>query len=280
MRPQATRPDRGHLLAATAPQTFEFLFSAPRPGTSAFAVSRGGHWQFRMGLLTKTKNRSVLVAGLDNAGKSTLLCALPQVRNRIVKAAKHNGLSTAFTLPTPGMQLVEMSMFKRQGDDQTCWRRWCCLNRKTKVSWQIWDLSGQGRHRPLWLHYCTQVHAIIFVVDLTDPARVAIARDELAALTENPAVLERRTPFLFFAHKQDLAQEMDTALSLDVSFECFACFGCYELSPIPPFGRLAKFARGKMIHLPAHQNTSLRSCACLCQDVRLAFGLDTLHSVS
>ena len=110
-----------------------------------------------------------MVVGLDNCGKSTLLCALPEVSSRIAKAAKHNGLTVASTLPTPGMQLVQLSMAKRRSDDQSLLKR--LFGRQSTVRWQIWDLSGQGKHRPLWSYYSSQVHAIVFVVDLTDPGK-------------------------------------------------------------------------------------------------------------
>ncbi|CAM9923217.1 unnamed protein product, partial [Hapterophycus canaliculatus] len=36
-----------------------------------------------------------------------------------------------------------------------------------------------GRYRNLWASHASHVHGVIFVVDATDPPRIAVARDEL-----------------------------------------------------------------------------------------------------
>eukprot|EP00639_Heterosigma_akashiwo_P022252 CAMPEP_0206409776 /NCGR_PEP_ID=MMETSP0294-20121207/32126_1 /ASSEMBLY_ACC=CAM_ASM_000327 /TAXON_ID=39354 /ORGANISM="Heterosigma akashiwo, Strain CCMP2393" /LENGTH=74 /DNA_ID=CAMNT_0053869851 /DNA_START=119 /DNA_END=339 /DNA_ORIENTATION=+ len=74
-------------------------------------------------------------------------------------------------MPTVGLQLLEM--------------------KKKNVQWRVWDMSGQGRYRALWKYYCPHVQAIIFVVDLVDIDRIAVAKDELYAVLNHKAVKER-----------------------------------------------------------------------------------------
>ena len=81
-----------------------------------------------------------MVVGLDNAGKTTLLCNLSGIHEKVEAATLAAGLGAAQTLPTPGMQLVEyqtMTPSNRGLLDEI-------------VHWQIWDMSGQGRYRDMW----------------------------------------------------------------------------------------------------------------------------------
>ena len=75
---------------------------------------------------------------------------------------------------------------------------------KTAVGkvFNIWDVGGQDKTRPLWRSYTRCTDAIIFVVDSADSDRLEEARLELlkiAKLTERYSV-----PILVLANKQDL----------------------------------------------------------------------------
>ena len=81
---------------------------------------------------------------------------------------------------------------------------------KTRLGkvFNIWDVGGQDKTRPLWRSYTRCTDAIIFVVDSSDKDRMEEAKLELlkiAKLTERYAV-----PILVLANKQDLplAQEL------------------------------------------------------------------------
>ena len=74
----------------------------------------------------------------------------------------------------------------------------------------IWDVGGQDKTRPLWRSYTRCTDAIIFVVDSSDSDRLEEAKLELlkiAKLTERYSV-----PILVLANMQDLplAQELGT----------------------------------------------------------------------
>ncbi|RVE40631.1 hypothetical protein evm_014718 [Chilo suppressalis] len=84
---------------------------------------------------------TVLVLGLDNSGKSTLLDALRPPEQRV-----HH------SQPTVGQQ---QDHFQSSG-----------------VSFSAWDVSGAPRHRALWERHYRRAHAVIFVVDSADHLRL------------------------------------------------------------------------------------------------------------
>ena len=51
---------------------------------------------------------------------------------------------------------------------------------KNGISFNVFDMSGQGRYRNLWEHYYKDVGGIIFCIDSTDAIRMCVAKDELA----------------------------------------------------------------------------------------------------
>ncbi|CAH8827046.1 unnamed protein product [Trichobilharzia szidati] len=136
-----------------------------------------------MGLLTilkklkqKEKEMRILLLGLDNAGKTT-----------IVK--KFNGEDINSISPTLGFRIetLEHMGFK--------------LN--------IWDVGGQKSLRSYWRNYFETTDALIWVIDSSDCLRLEDCQQELAKLL----VEERLTgaTLLVFANKQDLAASMKPA---------------------------------------------------------------------
>lgn len=117
----------------------------------------------------------VLVIGLDNSGKTTLLHHL---KPKTVSA-------TLEVTPTVGFQVEEFS----QGD----------------IHFTVYDMSGQGRYRSLWEHYYADVEAIIYVIDSTDRLRMCVAREELELLLQHDLIKSKKLPILFFANKMDMA---------------------------------------------------------------------------
>ncbi|CAL8077869.1 unnamed protein product [Calicophoron daubneyi] len=157
-----------------------------------------------MGLLTilkklKQKEREirVLILGLDNAGKTT-----------IVK--KFNGEDINSISPTLGfsIQTLEHMGYK--------------LN--------VWDVGGQKSLRSYWRNYFETTDALIWVVDSSDRLRLDDCREELAKLLQE----ERLTgaTLLVFANKQDLAAsikpaQIREALGLDdIKTHHWSIFGC------------------------------------------------------
>lgn len=101
----------------------------------------------------KKREANILVVGLDNSGKSTILNYLKRKEDQVEEV-----------VPTVGFTVERLSGM---------------VKNKSNISLTAFDMSGQGRYRNLWEHYYSNVEAIIFVVDSTDALRLVVARDEL-----------------------------------------------------------------------------------------------------
>jgi ADP-ribosylation factor-like protein 1 len=131
-----------------------------------------------------SKEVRILILGLDNAGKTTILYRL-QADEPIE------------TIPTIGFN-VETLQYKN-------------------ISFQVWDLGGQTSIRPYWRCYYPNTDAIIFVVDSVDSDRFVTARSELMAMLQEEELKD--AILLVFANKQDMegskgAAEITEALGL------------------------------------------------------------------
>ncbi|KAL1233708.1 ADP-ribosylation factor [Trichinella spiralis] len=111
--------------------------------------------------------------GLDAAGKTTILYKLKL------------GQSVT-TIPTVGFN-VETVTYKN-------------------VKFNVWDVGGQDKIRPLWRHYYTGTQALIFVVDCADRDRIDEARQELHRIINDREM--RDAVILVFANKQDIVEAM------------------------------------------------------------------------
>lgn len=122
---------------------------------------------------SKQPQAQVLLLGLDNAGKSTLLYKL-----------KHDAFVT--TSPTIGFN-VEMLDVKK----------------KTKnIALTVWDVGGQGRMREHWKSFHNDVAAVVFVVDSSDKERLDEAHRELENTLRSEQL--RGRPLILLANKQDV----------------------------------------------------------------------------
>ncbi|KRZ49775.1 Transmembrane channel-like protein 2 [Trichinella nativa] len=119
------------------------------------------------------KEMRALMLGLDAAGKTTILYKLKL------------GQSVT-TIPTVGFN-VETVTYKN-------------------VKFNVWDVGGQDKIRPLWRHYYTGTQALIFVVDCADRDRIDEARQELHRIINDREM--REAVILVFANKQDIVEAM------------------------------------------------------------------------
>ncbi|KAA1093660.1 hypothetical protein PGTUg99_017533 [Puccinia graminis f. sp. tritici] len=122
-----------------------------------------------MGLLTiirkqrrKEREMRILMLGLDNAGKTT-----------IVRRLK-GGLDLSKVMPTLGFNI------------DTLIHRSYSLN--------IWDVGGQKTLRPYWRNYFEATDAIIWVIDSTDRARLSDTSIELNQLLLEEALALNSKP--------------------------------------------------------------------------------------
>ncbi|KAL8559203.1 ADP-ribosylation factor-like protein 6 [Nucella lapillus] len=121
----------------------------------------------------KKKEVSVLVVGLDNSGKTT-----------IINHFKPNEAKNHDIVPTVGFNVERFT--------------------SKALSFTAFDMSGQGRYRNLWEHYYKECHGVIFVIDSSDKLRMVVAKDELELLLHHADLMGRRIPVLFFANKMDM----------------------------------------------------------------------------
>ncbi|XBW37463.1 hypothetical protein QEN19_003045 [Hanseniaspora menglaensis] len=122
-----------------------------------------------------SKELKVIMCGLDNAGKTTILYKL-----KIGEVIK--------TIPTIGFN-VESVKYRN-------------------VTFTVWDVGGQDKIRPLWKHYYRNCESLIFVVDSTDKARLNEAKIAMDRVLSDVEMKE--SELLVFANKQDLLEHRMT----------------------------------------------------------------------
>ncbi|KAL4786336.1 P-loop containing nucleoside triphosphate hydrolase protein [Aspergillus varians] len=95
---------------------------------------------------TSKEEYSVLLLGLDNAGKTTLLSQIKALYQP--RADGTLAPNPGKTVPTVGQNVSTISL--------------------PDMYLKIWDVGGQISMRNLWQSYYSSCHAIVFVVDSTD----------------------------------------------------------------------------------------------------------------
>lgn len=130
------------------------------------------------------KEVRILLLGLDNAGKTTILKSLADE-------------DISHITPTQGFNIkaVQTQGFK--------------LN--------VWDIGGQRKIRSYWSNYYQGTDVLIYVIDSADQKRFEETGEELAELLEEEKLAG--VPVLIFANKQDLshaapASDIATGLNL------------------------------------------------------------------
>ncbi|CAJ0835553.1 13915_t:CDS:2, partial [Entrophospora sp. SA101] len=96
--------------------------------------------------LTRREEYYVIILGLDNAGKTTLL---ERVKSLFLGVT---GLSPDKIAPTVGLNIGKID-----------------INRSRLI---FWDLGGQEELHNIWEKYYSECHGIIFVVDSIDKKRI------------------------------------------------------------------------------------------------------------
>lgn len=123
----------------------------------------------------------VVVVGLDSAGKTSLLYRL-----KLKEFVK--------TIPTKGFNTEKIKVV---------------VGASRSINFQVWDVGGQEKLRPLWKSYTRRTDGMVFVVDSTELERMEEARVELHKITrtsENQGV-----PVLILANKQDLEEALSVS---------------------------------------------------------------------
>lgn len=74
------------------------------------------------------------------------------------------------------------------------------------TKFNVWDVGGQDKIRPLWRHYFSGTQGLIFVVDSNDRDRIDEARTELSRIIQDREMKDAL--LLVFANKQDVRTGM------------------------------------------------------------------------
>ncbi|KAI5694090.1 hypothetical protein M8J76_002593 [Diaphorina citri] len=125
------------------------------------------------------KELRILILGLDNAGKTTILKTLASE-------------DISHITPTQGFNIksVQSEGFK--------------LN--------VWDIGGQRKIRPYWRNYFDNTDILIYVIDSADVKRFEESGFELHELLSDEKLTG--VPLLVYANKQDLLGDMAQAMNL------------------------------------------------------------------
>jgi len=105
-----------------------------------------GQYIFRILNSFSDMKAKILMLGLDNAGKTTILYQMKL--NEAVSS-----------VPTVGFNVEE-------------------INYKG-LQFTVWDIGGQSKLRDLWHHYYQGSDAVIYVLDSADEERIQLAKETL-----------------------------------------------------------------------------------------------------
>jgi len=117
------------------------------------------------------KEARILMLGLDNAGKTTIL-------------KKMSEEDISHIMPTQGFNIKSL------------------VHDGFKLN--VWDIGGQKTIRPYWSNYFESSDALVYVIDSSDKRRLEESGRELMELLAEDKL--GGIPLLVFANKQDLLQ--------------------------------------------------------------------------
>ncbi|CAB4255827.1 similar to Saccharomyces cerevisiae YPL051W ARL3 GTPase of the Ras superfamily required to recruit Arl1p to the Golgi [Maudiozyma barnettii] len=126
---------------------------------------------------------SVLILGLDNAGKTTFLETL---KNQSSLKSKPLDKIT----PTVGQNIALIP-----------------VPNKPNILLKLWDVGGQESLRAMWPEYYSQCHGIIFVVDSSDSERMDECKRTLTSIVMDDEA--EGVPILMLANKQDRPDRLE-----------------------------------------------------------------------
>ncbi|KAJ1637174.1 P-loop containing nucleoside triphosphate hydrolase protein [Pavlovales sp. CCMP2436] len=149
------------------------------------------------------KRMTVILLGIDNAGKTTLLHTLKVAERRGGEGgSKRRRTFRRSATVTAAAEEPPYQPRPTIGFDET----------KVLLSGlhcTIYDVGGSRGGRSLWPSYLDEVHAVVFVVDAADAVRLEEAKEVVHATLAHEKL--RGKPVLFLANKQDAASSLSAA---------------------------------------------------------------------
>lgn len=154
-----------------------------------------------------TKEKKVVLCGLDSAGKTTMVTFL------------QSGTFIEHT-PTMGKEFNTMDV---QG-----------------IRINLMDMGGQSDFRDLWIGEASDAECVIFMIDASDNERFAEAREELWKLSD----VFKKKPLIVLANKYDLQPVASLGEIIDVlGLKDLRSFEILPISSKTGFGIVAAFMK-------------------------------------
>ncbi|KAL7419701.1 ADP-ribosylation factor protein 3 [Cryptotrichosporon argae] len=142
--------------------------------------------------LTRKDEYSVVIIGLDNAGKTTMLEQIKTLYNPVP------GMPPDKIGPTVGQNIGKISL--------------------PSTTLHFFDLGGQRDIRAIWEKYYDECHAVVFVLDAVDQARLSETWEVFDTVLNSPRLLN--LPLLLLANKQDAPSSLSVS-EVRESFEAW-----------------------------------------------------------
>ncbi|KAG9511181.1 ADP-ribosylation factor-related protein 1 [Fragariocoptes setiger] len=136
-----------------------------------------GFWEY----LFKKGDYFILILGLDNSGKTTLLEHARIKYNKDFRSIDLNRIASTVGLNVGRIEILGIRL-------------------------NFWDLGGQKELRLLWDKYFLEAHGIIWVVDASDRERLQESKQSFDKIIRNQ--LLDGLPLAFVINKRDLPQSM------------------------------------------------------------------------
>lgn len=146
-------------------------------------------------LCTKRDPLSIMIIGLDNSGKTSIL-------NQLASQNQTGSITTQQPHSQAPDLIVSSSYPKLPSTTSTHKEKSAANNGERNImptvgynyeriqfknlTITVLDFSGQSRYRNLWQEFYNGVDGIVFVVDSSDPIRLVVARDELETMLSHP----------------------------------------------------------------------------------------------
>lgn len=131
-----------------------------------------GLWRY----IFQKNEYNILIVGLDNAGKTTLL---EQIKRKY--SSDYQGIPFEKITSTVGLNIGKIEL--------------------SGVKLLFWDLGGEDDLQSLWDKYYEECHGLIFVVDSVDAQRFDLSCKVISHVLQNPDL--QSVPLLVLLNKQD-----------------------------------------------------------------------------
>ncbi|KAI9026761.1 ADP-ribosylation factor family-domain-containing protein [Hyaloraphidium curvatum] len=132
--------------------------------------------------LTQKEEYYVIILGLDNAGKTTLLEKIKSIFSGTP------GIPPEKIAPTVGLNIGKISL----------------ADGRSRLN--FWDLGGQRDLRSLWEKYYAESHGVVFVIDSGDAERLEECRVAFEKIITSDTT--EGVPIIVLANKQDLPNSL------------------------------------------------------------------------